>query len=79
MRELIGVAFLMFLQATSLLFSAIGSAWGSAGNIIHILFVRCATRHDIKYALTPAEMAASGRMQKAPSSAASPTDVKWVN
>ncbi len=64
MRELVGVSFLMFLQVTSLLFSAIGSAWSSAGSIVHVFFVRCATRHDIKFALTPEEMAVCGRMQK---------------
>ncbi len=79
MRELIGVIFLMCIQLMSLMCSAIGGAWQSAGSMFHVFFVRCATRHDIKYALSPAEMAASGRMQKAPPPAASPTDVKWVN
>jgi len=80
MRELIGVLFLMWLQITSMILAAIGGAWTSAGQVFHVYFIRCATRHDLKYALTPAEMeAAKGRTKEGAGASAGAGEKKWVN
>lgn len=74
MSQIFSVFYLMFLQSLSLMLTAFGSCFQSAGSFAHVTFVRSATRHDIKYGMTEAEkVAALGEKHGAPA------NPKWTN
>ncbi len=50
MREFAGAVWLMLIQGCSLLMTAVGACWSSAGAMAHVVFVRQATKYDEKYA-----------------------------